>query len=394
MQARHGSRPLSPLVLGAFAFAGTAPLALAAVSLASASGLAARYLVAATALGLVLFLAPLAVWLGFSRAVASGGGLYAFVERAGGPVLARIQGVVWTVSYLLYLPYTVTYIVFYLLPYVLPLPAPWSRLLEVVLPAAICLAVAFAERLSLYALVLLCGLQVAAVALLVALVLRAPHVVHRDVLALPALHTLPAFVAGAAQISLLLVCLGLVVFLGGEAEGDGAGVRRALALAFAAVCAVTLAGAWLLARGASPAVLAAWIPGASLAARDASGGVGRAVGVIALLGIVGVIVAEFVALVRLGGATLGLDRTNAVAIVSAFFIAADLASLANPKRFYTVAIAPSVVALYVSQLLVFAVYPLLGRGAARRSPGPWILAAAAVAWAAFGLYGAVTTGLL
>lgn len=391
MQA-HGSRALSPLVLAAFAFAGTAPLALVAVSLASATGLAPRYLVAATALGLALFVAPLAVWLGCLRTVAGDGGLYAFVERAAGPVMARIQGTVWTVSYLLYLPYTVTYIVFYLLPYVLPLPAPWPRVLEVALPVAICLAVALVERVSLYALVVLAALQVAAVALLAGLVWRTPAA-RPVVVALPPAHLLPAFVGGAAQISLLLVCLSLVVFLGGEAAGGGAGVRRALVLAFAAVCAVTLAGAWLLARGASPAVLAAWIPVLPLAARDAPGGVGTAVGVLALLGIVGVIVAEFVALVRLGGAMVGLDRKNAAALVSAFFIAADLASLANPKRFYTVAIAPSVVALYVSQFVVFAVYPLLGRGAARRSPGPWILAAIAAAWAAFGLYGAVTTGL-
>jgi len=378
-------------VLAGFAVAGVSPLALVAVSLATATGLRLAFLVPATAAGLALFVAPLAVWSGFSRSIASEGGLYAFVERAAGSRLAKVQGWIWIVSYLLYLPYTVTYIVYYLLPYVLPLRGPWPQVLEVALPVVLSLAVLTAERAALVALAVLAAAEMVGAVALAAFVLLRPAPGRAVALALPAPHVLPAFIGGAAQVSLLLVCLSLVVFLGGEAQGGGAAIRRALAVGFAAVCVVTLAGAVALAAGGTASVIASWLPGVALLRRADATGLATGVGVVALVGIAGVIVAEFVALVRLGGTMLGLDRRTGAALVAAFFVFADVASLANPQRFYTVAIAPSVVALYLSQLVVFLAFPVLavreGRG---RSPGPWLVAAVAVVWSLVGLYGAVT----
>lgn len=387
-----GSRPLPRLALAGFAVAGTSPLALVVVTLAGVTGLAPKLLVPATALGLALFLAPLAVWLGYSRAVASSGGLYAFVAHAVGPRLARVQGWVWTVSYILYLPYTVTYIVFYLLPYVWPLPAAWSRALEIALPIAICLLVILADRAAIYLLLVLSALQVAAIAALAVLVLGTGAATQAPIALAPSMSALPAFAGGAGQVSLLIVCLSLVVFLGGEAAGGGGAVRWALGVGFAVVAGTALLGAWLLAQGATPAVLRSWLPGVTLADRYAPHGLGLAIGGLVLAGIAAVIVAEFIALVRLGRGMLGLDHRTAAVVVSSFFVAADAASLANPERFYTLTIGPSVAALYLSQLVVFAAYPLLARDGRRRGPGPWLVAAIAAAWSLFGLYGAVTSG--
>lgn len=384
-------RPLPRLALAGFAVAGTSPLALVVVTLAGVTGLPPKLLVPATALGLALFLAPLAVWLGYSRTVASSGGLYAFVAQAVGPRLARVQGWVWTISYILYLPYTVTYIVYYLLPYVWPLPAAWSRALEIALPIAICLLVTLADRAAIYLLLVLSALQVAAIAGLAVLVLGAWGMAHGPIVLVAPVHALPAFVGGAGQVSLLIVCLSLVVFLGGEAAGGDA-VRWALGVGFAVVAGAALLGAWLLAKGATPAVLRSWLPGVALADRHAPHGVGVAIGALVLAGIAAVIVAEFIALVRLGRGMLGLDHRTAAVVVSSFFIAADAASLTNPERFYTLTIGPSVAALYLSQLLVFAAYPLLARDGRRRGAGSWLVAAVAAAWSLFGLYGAVTSG--
>ncbi len=388
------TRPLPPLVLIGFALAGTSPVALVAVTLSGATGLALRLLVPATTVALVFFLAPLAVWLGYSRSIAAQGGLFAFVERAAGRPLALVQGWVWTLSYVLYLPYTVTYIVYYLMPYVWPISVVQARVLEVALAAAICVLVLLAERAALYALAALSAVQAAALVALGAVVLSGPIHAHAPIVGLPAPSGLLAFAGGAAQVSLLFVCLSLVVFLGGEAAEGAAGVRRALGLGFALAAALTLIGAWTLAHGAGAAALRAWLPGDAVAARYASPAAATALGGIALCGIAAVIVAEFVALTRLGGAMLGLDRRTAGVVIAAFFVAADAASLVNPQRFYTVLIGPSVAALYLSQLMVFAVYPLLRRDGRAGGAGAWLVAAAAVAWSLFGLWGAVTTGIL
>ena len=66
--------------------------------------------------GAALFAAPLLIWWRYSAEIASDGGLYAFVERAAGRRVALVQGCIWTFSYFLYLPFTVTYLVYDQLP--------------------------------------------------------------------------------------------------------------------------------------------------------------------------------------------------------------------------------------------------------------------------------------
>src|SRR5919198_514497 len=80
---------------------------------------------------------PLAVWLAYSERVVSAGGLAAFVEAAAGRTAARAQALVWTVSYFLYLPYTITYVVYDVLPGVFPGLGAYRSSLELALPAAI-----------------------------------------------------------------------------------------------------------------------------------------------------------------------------------------------------------------------------------------------------------------
>ena len=63
------------------------------------------------------------------------------------------------------------------------------------------------------------------------------------------------------------------------------------------------------------------------------------------------------------------------------FVAADALSLLNPDRFYSDLLKPSLGALFVSQLVVFLVFPRFRRGA------PAIVAAAvASGLAGWGLY--------
>jgi hypothetical protein len=69
------------------------------------------------------------------------------------------------------------------------------------------------------------------------------------------------------------------------------------------------------------------------------------------------------------------------------FIAADAISLINPERFYNDLLKPSLAALYVSQLVVFAAFPRFRRG------GIAVVAAGvASALAVWGLYTLFVSG--
>jgi hypothetical protein len=77
-------------------------------------------------------------------------------------------------------------------------------------------------------------------------------------------------------------------------------------------------------------------------------------------------------------------------VVAAFFVTASALALINPDAFYNDLIKPSLIALWVSQLFVFVVYP---RFAVRhRQPRGSAVALALVASGlmAYGLYSAVT----
>ena len=77
------------------------------------------------------------------------------------------------------------------------------------------------------------------------------------------------------------------------------------------------------------------------------------------------------------------------------FVAADALSLINPKRFDQLLSRPSLVALYATQFIVFVVYPLYRRaGQPRRLLAALTAASIASALAGYGLYLAITAGLV
>ena len=69
------------------------------------------------------------------------------------------------------------------------------------------------------------------------------------------------------------------------------------------------------------------------------------------------------------------------------FVAADAVSLVDPEGFYTNLLKPSLGALFVSQLIVFAVFPRFRRSAAAVG-----LAAVAAGLAGWGLYTVIAGG--
>jgi hypothetical protein len=93
---------------------------------------------------------------------------------------------------------------------------------------------------------------------------------------------------------------------------------------------------------------------------------GRSLEVAVALGIgvgtLALIVAEYLALGRLIHWLHGVPLRRVLLWIAVPFIAADVISLVNPDEFYDQLLKPSLGALYISQLIVFVVFPLFRRG--------------------------------
>jgi amino acid transporter len=362
----------APLLVVGFAIASIGgPLALANLlpGAAGDDGLESAGLV--VLLALAVFAAPLTLWLVYSRRIVSPGGLTAFVDAAAGRRVALVQGWIWAFAYFLYLPYTITYVVYDLLAPMFPGIDPYRSTLELVLPIGIVLLVLAPVLWSLAALL------VVGVAQLVLLL----------VLGGVTLSSVPARFASEPSVNptgravgataLLFICSSLPLYLGAEVRGRSKTVRRGLPLAVAVVGLCFFVAALGIAT-APKALLAFPVPAATIAKYYS----GRSLEVAVVLGIavgtLAIIVAEYLALGRLIHWLHGPPLRRVLLWIAVPFITADVISLINPDKFYDKLLEPSLAALYVSQLIVFLVFPLFNRGL--RWLPPVAIASGLVAW--------------
>lgn len=333
--------------------------------------------------GAVAFLFPLGVWLRYARHVAGPAGLAGFVEQAAGRRVAMVQAGVWTISYALYLLYTGAYVVYDVLPAVLPGVAPYRPVLAILLPAGVAAIVLAPRRVTFAVLGLLAAGQLVLTGWLAVLGIRGANA-PEFAPAAPA----AALGSAAGNVALLYICGSLPLFLGGEVARPAVTVRRGLGTAYALVAVlVTLA---VLPMAAMPGVAGTEVPGMLLATAFAGRSAGIAVGLGAAASIVGVMLVEYLAVTRLLHAMVGLRvRPVAVTLAVALVAAGPISLLVGPETFYTGLLRPSLAALWVSQLIVVAVYPRFARQRGRLRAIDVVLAAGAAALMVFGLYSSV-----
>jgi hypothetical protein len=355
VSARAGGG-FSPLLFVGFAIASIGgPLALANFlpGTAGDDGIKSAGLV--VALAVAVFAAPLTLWLVYSRRVVSRGGLTAFVEAAVGRPAALVHGWIWALAYFLYLPYTITYVVYDVLAPAFPGLVPYRWVLELLLPVAIVLLVLAPSRVALVSL-LAVGLAQLVLLLVLGGVMLAN--VPARFAAQPEADPTARAVAGTA---LLFICSSLPLYLGAEVRGRNKTVRRGLALAVGVVGLCVFVAALGMATVPSPlfdfplpaAAIAKYYSGRPL---EVAVALGIAVGTLAL------IVAEYLALGRLLHWLHGPPLRRVLLWIAVPFVAADVTSLVNPQEFYDKLLEPSLGALFISQLIVFVVFPLFQRG--------------------------------
>jgi len=307
-------------------------------------------------LALAVFAAPLGIWLSYSGSVVSPGGLSAFVRAAAGRRAAVAHGWVWALAYFLYLPYTVTFVVYDLLPPVFPGISGYRSSLELLLPVALVGVVLLPLRVVLACVGLLAVAQLA-----VMLVLAGFELSHTSaaLAAHPNVNDTGRATGGTA---LLFICASLPLYLGAEVRGGSRTVRRGLAAAVALVGVVFLIAAIPL-SGVPEELRNTAVPGAAIAQAYGGRGLAVAVGLLTAASTCALILAEYLALARLLHWLHGPPVRQLLLWLAVPFVAADAVSLVDPDRFYDDLLKPSLGALFVSQLVVFAVFPRFRRGA-------------------------------
>jgi amino acid transporter len=367
--------------IGAWAFIGVAltafggPLALAALYapniVADSSDSGGVELVAAA----VVFLVPLGIWMRYARQINSSGGLFAFVEAAVGRPVALVQAGIWILSYLLYVLYTTAQVVFDTLPAVLPGVRPYQTALEILIPLALAGIMLAGRRLTLIVTAVIGFGQLA-----LAIALGGETLAH---LGAPLASTgAPAgtIATAAAGTTLLYICGSLPLFLGGETPVRL--VRRGIVVAYVATVVVVVAAAFPLAN--NHALAHADLPGLSAMQQFAGTPAARVLGIGVVVSICGVMLVEYLALTRLIPVVTRLRRRTVTIAIGIIIVAVAPISLINPDVFYDSLLKVSLVALWLSQFIVFAVYPLFIRKSGGRV---WLACILAVISCALAMYG-------
>jgi hypothetical protein len=392
-----GPSPLGPAKpIGQWAFAGVAvaslggPLALAALYAPSIAGGASSSAGLAMVAAAVAFGFPLAIWFGYARHVSSPGGLYAFTEAAVGHRVALAQACLWALSYLLYLVYTTAQIVYDTLPAVLPGETRYQTPLELGIPVVLAGVMIAGRRTAL----LVIGL-VAAGQLVIAAALSGVTLANVTTPAGSFGASAPAgsLAIASGQTALLYICGSLPFFLGGELGGNLRAAfrttRRGLLGAYLATVVVILAAVAPLA--ADPALTRSEIPGMAVAQRFVGHGFALTVGIGVAVSVAGVILVEYLALSRLTVAVTAWPLRRVVLGIGVIMVVLSPVLLISPDEIYDHLLTPSLFALWLSQLVTFAVYPrFVARHGGRLVPALF-LAAGASALAVYGLWVTVQT---
>jgi hypothetical protein len=382
--------------IGQWAYAGVAvtsfggPLALAALYAPSIAGGAPESAGLAVVLAAAMFALPLAVWLGYARHVSSSGGLYAFTEAAVGRRIALVQAALWALSYLLYIVYTTAQIVYDTLPAVLPGERRYQTLLEVVIPVALAGVMIAGRRVALVVIGLIAAGQLAIGAALAGVTLaNVPVAASSFGGSAPA----GSLAISSGQTALLYICGSLPFFLGGELGSDPRRAfrttRRGLLGAYLVTSALIIATVAPLA--ADPALLRGEIPGMDVAQRFAGHGFAVTVGLGVAVSVAGVILVEYLALSRLTSAVTGWPLRRIVVGIGVIMVAGAALLLVNPDAIYDDLITPSLFALWLSELITFAVYPRFVAKRGGRMLPALVLAAGASALAVYGLWTTIQT---
>jgi hypothetical protein len=124
----------------------------------------------------------------------------------------------------------------------------------------------------------------------------------------------------------------------------------------------------------------------TIAQRFVGHGFAVTVGVGVVASIAGVMIVEYLALSRLVSAMTAWPPRRVILAVGVVVVVVAPFTLISPQAFYNALSEPSLIALWLSQLIVFAVYPRFAARRGNRMLPVWVLTAASVAISVYGLW--------
>ncbi|GAA5190286.1 hypothetical protein GCM10023322_45090 [Rugosimonospora acidiphila] len=331
----------------------------------------------------VVFAFPIYIWVRYARHSGSGGGLYGYVRAAAGPRVGYAQAGLWLLSYALYLTYTTEYVVYDILTSVFPGIGPARPWLEVAIPILVAGVMLAGARVAIAVTAVIGVAQLALLIVLAVVTLR--HGAQASAFQPVGPHG--GLADAAAGIGLLYVCGSLPLYLGGEASRPTRTMPWALMVAYVVTAvAVTVA---VIGYATNPAFTRAEIPGVSVAQVFAGHGLAVAVGVGVAVSVIGVMLVEYLAVTRLTRALTGWSTRTITAVVAVLVVASGPVSLIDPDKFYDTLIRPSLIALWLSQLIGVVVFPWFVRRHGRLRATDVVVTLVAVAILGYGLYGSI-----
>jgi hypothetical protein len=281
----------------------------------------------------------------------------------------------------LYLVYTTTQIVYDLLPTVVPGEHNYQTVLTLLIPLGLASAMLAGRGVVLAIIGVMAAGQLALAGVLDAVTLA--HV-PTPVSSLGAGAPAGPLTKASAQTALFYICGSLPLFLGGEVARPRLTLRRGLVGSY--LLTALLIGLAVAPLAAAPGLTHTALPGMSVAQQFAGPGLARAIGIGVAVSTAGVMLCEYLALTRLVPAiTSWRQRPVAVAVAAVMLLAAPV-SLINPEGFYSALLKPSLIMLWISQLIVFAVYPRFAIKHRRRALPAWAFSLGASALALYGLW--------
>ena len=287
----------------------------------------------------------------------------------------------WVFSYVLYLTSTTASIVYDTLPAVTPGITPYQPYLEIAIPVALAAIMLAGRAVTIVALGVLAAGQLALVAVLAVVTLSRDHSAGSFALQRPS----HAIAASTAQVALLYVCGSLPLYLGGEVRRPRTTtVRRGLLIAFALTAVGVTLVVFPLAE--DPAFTHAPIPGMSVVEVFSGHSLALSIGIGVAASIAGVMLVEYFALTRLLHVLTRRSLQQVTAALALVLVVSAPFTLIDPDDVYETLLRPSLVALWLSQLLVFVVYPRFARRVGRLRVSDVVLAVGGTAFALYGLW--------
>ncbi|EZQ01777.1 amino acid permease [Candidatus Acidianus copahuensis] len=303
----------------------------------------------------------------YSKIIGTTGGIYDFAKSAKGQMVGSLAGWFYWISYAIYLPSATTYLVGIVLPSEFQLPIFYLSLIEISIPIALTLLLLTGAKPPLFYTFISTILEITLLIILGIKVLSITGISGSPF----QLSVNPTnFISGSLAVGFTLAGGGASFFLGYEAKGRGKTVGKSYAIAYwIAAVAIIFASYFEIAfagfsnQGVSSLLSITDYPGFYISQKLMGYDFSLIFFILTINSLIGSVTAAYVALSRLTFTMLNRNMILSILVIAVFFLTINLiaGTTGNYFEVYDLTTASSLISLYVSHVIVSAVYPFFAK---------------------------------